>query len=76
MKNNSYLGVMSYRNYDNEGGASPSRRSYNRNTTFNSNNFKPFGKKTQIDINQIVSDDKSFNQWKLIKLFFIWWWIH
>ena len=68
LKNNSYLGVMSYRNYDNEvGGASPSRRSYNRNTTFNSNNFKPFGKKTQIDINQIVSDDKSFNQWKLIK---------
>jgi len=64
--NNSFLGVLSYRNYD-EGLQSPSRRSYNRNITNNSNSFKPFGKKIQIEANQIVSDDKSFNQWKLIK---------
>ena len=63
LKNNSYLGVMSYRNYDNEvGGASPSRRSYNRNTYQQSTDtYIKFKQEIQTNHEQTVSILKKKN---------------
>lgn len=43
------------------------RSKSNRFTRVNSGNIYDFGKKVALDAKQVISDDKSFNQWKLIK---------